>query len=204
MLRQQLLRYNRSMRIAIPVLLCLFAGCSGEEPVGWHELDLGILEVDGDLGGRVLTADGARADLFNRLSGRLQEAVAADGPVHAIGVCRDEAPGFAAAVGERFGLTIGRTGVRLRNPVNAGPEWAADAIAAQATRKRAWLHSDGRLGVLTPIQTALTCLVCHGTAETLGPGVADALAEHYPADAATGFAEGDLRGWFWVEIPAAD
>jgi hypothetical protein len=28
-----------------------------------------------------------------------------------------------------------------------------------------------------------------------------ALAARYPDDRATGFAPGDLRGWFWVEVP---
>ena len=32
--------------------------------------------------------------------------------------------------------------------------------------------------------------------------VREALATHYPADQATGFQTGDLRGWFWVTVPA--
>jgi hypothetical protein len=32
--------------------------------------------------------------------------------------------------------------------------------------------------------------------------VKEALAEHYPEDQATGFQEGDLRGWFCIEVPA--
>jgi hypothetical protein len=28
------------------------------------------------------------------------------------------------------------------------------------------------------------------------------LAKTYPGDRATGFAAGELRGWFWLEIPA--
>jgi len=27
------------------------------------------------------------------------------------------------------------------------------------------------------------------------------LAAKYPMDQATGFKEGDLRGWFWIEVP---
>ena len=70
--------------------------------------------------------------------------------------------------------------------------------------KMVWESRDGTLGVLTPIQMASSCLTCHGGPEDLGEGVADALAKHYPEDAATGFAEGELRGWFWVESPAVD
>jgi hypothetical protein len=44
------------------------------------------------------------------------------------------------------------------------------------------------------------CLVCHG--ETLAPEIAAQIAAQYPEDQATGFADGDLRGVFWVEFPS--
>ena len=33
------------------------------------------------------------------------------------------------------------------------------------------------------------------------PEVQHALKESYPVDRAVGFAEGEVRGWFWVELP---
>jgi hypothetical protein len=60
----------------------------------------------------------------------------------------------------------------------------------------------GRLGVLTPIRVGGLCLQCHGQPDDLAPGVVESLERLYPDDQATGFAEGDLRGWFWVEVPA--
>jgi len=56
------------------------------------------------------------------------------------------------------------------------------------------------VGVLRPIGTADTCTHCHGTPSSLGPEVRDVLAKAYPADRATGFAAGDLRGWMWAEV----
>ena len=47
------------------------------------------------------------------------------------------------------------------------------------------------------------CLACHGPAEQIAPDVKELLAREYPSDQATGFQEGDLRGWFWVEVPTA-
>ena len=38
-----------------------------------------------------------------------------------------------------------------------------------------------------------------GPAEEIDAEVMAALAEHYPDDQAVAFAEGDLRGWFWIE-----
>ena len=61
---------------------------------------------------------------------------------------------------------------------------------------------DNRVGYAEPITTAPMCLTCHGN--ELSAEVRGALAEHYPADQATGFAAGDLRGVFWVTLPVPD
>jgi hypothetical protein len=34
----------------------------------------------------------------------------------------------------------------------------------------------------------------------IAPVIAEQLAKLYPDDQATGFLEGELRGWFWVEM----
>ena len=44
------------------------------------------------------------------------------------------------------------------------------------------------------------CVTCHGAKESFSPALIGALAERYPSDQAVGFAEGDLRGWFWAEL----
>lgn len=33
------------------------------------------------------------------------------------------------------------------------------------------------------------------------PIVRAALMDRYPVDRAIGFTEGEIRGWFWVEVP---
>jgi hypothetical protein len=94
----------------------------------------------------------------------------------------------------------------LRNPTNAPRAWAADLIKANAGRQAR--DVDGfavdlgeTLGVLRPISQRPLCANCHGPADRLSPGVRSAIAERYPADKAVGFKEGEIRGWFWVEIP---
>jgi hypothetical protein len=47
-------------------------------------------------------------------------------------------------------------------------------------------------------------VTCHGGEEDLPREVVGALAEGYPQDQATGFSEGELRGWFWIEVPGAE
>jgi hypothetical protein len=47
------------------------------------------------------------------------------------------------------------------------------------------------------IPTAELCTTCHGS--NLDPAIAARLAELYPADRATRFAVGDIRGAFTIE-----
>ena len=55
------------------------------------------------------------------------------------------------------------------------------------------------LRLMRGIATEPGCLACHGA--QVAPAVRTAIAAHYPDDAATGFAVGDLRGGLWVEVP---
>jgi hypothetical protein len=143
----------------------------------------------------------------NALFGGLMQALTAalnDGdPAAAIRVCQEKAPAIAQTVATEHRVRIGRTSWKLRNPDNTPPDWAAGLIAERPERTRYLAGPAGALGVLMPIRLAGTCVQCHGPADQLDPAVKAQLAQHYPEDAATGFAEGDLRGWFWVEAPAA-
>jgi hypothetical protein len=127
------------------------------------------------------------------------------GPAQAIDVCRLQAPAIAAAASVD-GVTIGRTSFRLRNPGNAPSVWQQVGLRHyQQSEDREPMLIDlenGQMGYMEPIVTAPMCLACHGS--ELSVEVKDALAKHYPADQATGFAAGDLRGIFWVSLPVTD
>lgn len=149
-------------------------------------------------------ADAAIRDLQRRLSARLQEELHKGGPTRALGVCRDEAQALTAETARVQGVRVGRSSHRLRNPGNAAPPWAERFVAAGAGRKAASVEAvvvdlGDRVGVLRPIPTAAPCTQCHGRAERLSPEVAALLATAYPQDRATGFDEGDLRGFLWAE-----
>jgi hypothetical protein len=58
-----------------------------------------------------------------------------------------------------------------------------------------------RVGVLRPIAHQRVCAGCHGPEDKLDPRVRRTLNEFYPGDRAVGFHEGELRGWFWAEVP---
>ncbi len=139
--------------------------------------------------------------LRSSLGRELGAALKRGGPAAAIAVCAERAPAIAASLGDAT-LRIGRTSHKLRNPRNAPPAWVAPLLAEYqknpglASSER--LIGPGRVGYLEPIKTVTPCLACHG--QTLDGSVEEALAKRYPKDAATGFAAGDLRGLFWVEV----
>lgn len=145
----------------------------------------------------------AREAMFTRLNGRLMEVVGSEGPAAAIAVCSEEAPQIAADTSREHGVSMGRTSFRLRNPKNTPPPWATQLVADRVDEPT-YLSNGRKLAALLPIRLEATCLMCHGSEEAIPPPVKEALAKHYPEDQATGFQEGDLRGWFWVEVPAAD
>lgn len=145
----------------------------------------------------------AKDELFNRLSSRLMEVMSEQGPAAAISVCQKEATQIASEVGENRGLRIGRTGVRLRNPRNVPPEWAKPVTDAGTDSPKFVGLSNGNTGAILPIKLQGQCLMCHGPKEQIAPIIQSQLTKLYPDDAATGFREGELRGWFWIELPSA-
>lgn len=142
------------------------------------------------------------------LVARLQQALPQGAPA-AIAVCQEEAPRIAAALATH-GAKLGRVTRKPRNPANAATGWQAEALAefeaAVAAGKPLEGQSFSRLlpaGVTAyaePIVIQPLCLTCHG--EQLAPEVTAALAERYPADQATGYKLGELRGAAWVELPS--
>lgn len=153
-------------------------------------------------------ARAAAADLGSTLRARLQAQLTATGPAAAIDFCRTEAPRVAAEVAARHRLRVGRTALRVRSSTNAPGAWQSavlDRFAAEAAAGRApeSLESaeiqQGTLRWARGLRTEGVCTLCHGAA--LPGDVTLALQRSYPGDRATGFAEGDLRGLIWVEVP---
>lgn len=148
-------------------------------------------------------ANVAREELVDAIMEELGEALADGGSVGAIRICRKRAPEIASQVSSRHAVVIGRTSFKLRNPVNQPPEWARGFVQ-QMTEEVTYLKGPGEtLGVLMPIRLQEPCLGCHGPSESIEPDLKATLDQLYPEDQATGFAEGDLRGWLWAEVAAA-
>ena len=184
----------------------LFVGCQGQRKPTGRDLSERDVESSADASPkvkdrRIQIAVKAKEALFTALSGRLMEVLQADGPIAAISVCSREASTIAASVGKEHGVEIGRTSFKLRNPANAPRDWVKPLVEERVETTQSVLLENGNLGVLYPIHLNVKCLMCHGGPDDILDQVKTELAELYPNDAATGFKQGDLRGWFWVEVP---
>jgi hypothetical protein len=191
---------RHAVNVARRLLLPLLTALACESPEKTYPIDA----VPSDLREPVAAADAAIAALQQRLARRLGDALADGGPRGAAHVCSEEAQALTAAVAREQGLVVGRTSHRVRNPENAPPAWARAHVqraAAGGSAEPIVVRLDDRVGVLRPIVVAAPCLLCHGTASAIDPTVLAVLHAAYPEDRATGFAEGDLRGFFWAEAP---
>lgn len=157
-----------------------------------------------------IQAEAAAADFSMQLRQTLMAAISEGGPAGGVATCQVQAPRIAAEVAQAHGVSMGRVGVRVRNPGNAAQGWQGDALAAFAARsetgeapeslRQIELSPDGStLRMARGIRTEGACLMCHGPA--VPPALEASIREHYPDDRATGFSEGSLRGLLWVEVP---
>lgn len=137
----------------------------------------------------------------------LQEEIAKGGPEGAIDVCRVKAPQMAKEASEKTGWSIRRVSLRNRNPKAVPDAWEravledfdrrAAAGADPATLEKGEVVVEGgarSYRYMKALPTQPLCVACHGPADQLSPAVKAKLARHYPADRATGYAPGQIRG----------
>jgi hypothetical protein len=131
--------HSRKSPLLLIVLCSIFIGCSPREEASAPAIAVppeqmnAVVIVEGEKPSdeqqrRMLAA---KESLFQKLSGRLMETMSTEGPAAAIDVCQKEAPQIAQAVGEEQGVSIDRTGLRLRNPLNQTPAWATSLVESK-------------------------------------------------------------------------
>jgi hypothetical protein len=185
---------NPRMRPLVLVVALLGCGARSDAP---REVTAADLERGRKLAGSL------KQTLFAELGAAIGRGVPS-----AIEVCQTRAPAIAAQLSTE-GARLGRATRRARNPSNRAEGWTLDAIThfedvharkqplATATFSR--VLGDGRIAYAEPLVIQELCLQCHG--KELNRDVRESLASRYPADQATGYAAGDLRGVVWVELP---
>ncbi len=147
--------------------------------------------------------------LLNQLGQKLKGAMSADGPVAAVGVCKEAAPAIANSLSAEHGVQITRIGTRARNPKMGVPNaWQKAALTkfeerlAQGEKPadlEFWQVADTgngkrELRYAKAIITQPLCLSCHGQPQDIAAPLAEKIRQEYPHDQATGYAAGTLRG----------
>jgi hypothetical protein len=147
------------------------------------------------------------ATLQQQLSNQLKSSIQTEGIVAAIQVCANVAQPMTGDISAATTQQqISRTALRVRNPVNQPDalsesilqDWQVAMAVDGAVPEPAVSHEDGLTIVHHPIILQKGCLACHGDPAKIKPDVAKKIDQLYPADTATGFAEGELRGAFRV------
>lgn len=199
------------MRVAIALLSALAMSCARAPgptepgPAAPSTADrYALQDAPASLAPAVARAEAAMRSYRDRLRAQLSAEISRGGPSSAVRVCRTGAPALAAEVSRQSGVEVGRTSARLRSGENVPPPWAAALVAETATRRASEVQPavfdlGDRIGLLRPAPAVGQCLACHGTPDRIAPDVKATIDAAYPRDAATGYVEGDLRGWFWAE-----
>lgn len=163
----------------------------------------------------VEAARGLAGSLAQQLGARLQSAVAEGGPPGAIDVCSVAAPSIAGALSRRNGVKITRVSLQVRNPLLGTPDaWeqtvlldferrlAAGEPIAQIEFAEVVREPSGEfLRYMKALPVQPLCLGCHGPVEGIAAPVRARLAVEYPADRATGYTVGRIRGAISVKQP---
>lgn len=137
----------------------------------------------------------------------LNTQIAKDGVASAVTVCSEKAPQMAKAASEQSGWAIRRVSLRNRNPKAVPDAWELAALedfdrrtAAGETpvslEKYAVVEEGGRkeYRYMKALPVQQVCVACHGASEKITPEVTERLNALYPADKATGYAVGQIRG----------
>ncbi len=155
----------------------------------------------------------AADDLLGAVRTVLLREMGAGGPVRAIVACADSAPALIRRMQEDRGVGIRRISNRWRNAHDIPDPYELDILMLWDS-----LHAAGTLHdreehaavvqepsgpvfrYMRPIFVQGMCVVCHGERTEMKNLIATVLQDRYPADRATGYRPGDLRGAVSVRV----
>ena len=181
--------------------IMLAAVIQGQTPPTWR-----IAEAPAELRPAISRADLIIAAMHDALLWELNSGLEQGGALLAIKSCHIDSARVSQRVGQQEGVASGRTSDRLRNPTNTPRPWASSIVKENAGRRVKDVGGfavdlGDKVGVIRPISERPQCASCHGRPEKFSTAIRAELAARYPADRAVGFDEGEIRGWYWVEMP---
>jgi hypothetical protein len=133
---------------------------------------------------------------FDTLRNSLLGAIGKHGFPYAISFCNEHAASLTAAFKEND-ATIRRTSLHYRSPLNE-PDSLERSVLSQFEKEgpsTKIIRAEGEVHFIKPILMQAMCLNCHGKpGENILPETLEKIQANYPADKATGYSDGDLRG----------
>lgn len=147
------------------------------------------------------------AATFSELSGRLQAAMKEGGVAGALQYCNVVASPLVDSLSKANNAAIRRTSLKTRNPGNAPvggeqkalQDYAKKAATGKELSPALLLLDEHRVAFMAPIKVLPLCLKCHGQpGEDIAVTDMHLIRKLYPADQATGFRTGDLRGMWSI------
>ncbi|NQV53332.1 MAG: DUF3365 domain-containing protein [Flavobacteriales bacterium] len=150
-------------------------------------------------------ASSTKAVLGKQLMGKLH----GDGTLAALEFCNLQAMHFTDSMSLKHNAAIKRVTDQARNAKNkANPteaeiigRWKRALSAGKVIEPLLDSNADGSFNFYAPILTNAMCLRCHGNQGDIQPEVAHTLNQLYPADRATGYGAGELRGIWSIQWP---
>ena len=145
---------------------------------------------------------------FDTLRSALLQKMKETGVAGAIEYCNINAYAITSLYAKED-IAIRRTAEKYRNPGNA-PDSIEKIIFAhyksllsnKQPLENVVLESSGNIHYFKPIILQAMCRNCHGVpGSDIQPQVVEEIKRRYPADMATGFSEGDLRGIWHIRFP---
>lgn len=185
-----------------PILLAaLWAGCQGERKNALTEEEQAQYTRKGQ-------------DIVQNVAAIITSAVTKSindgGVAKAAQYCSYIAIPMVDTLAAGHGVTIRRTSDKIRNPKDAPTERELEVIKQFQQQKAAGKELQPLVEVIDPATVAYyqpiliqpLCLSCHGMpGETMTEDDYGIIKYLYPDDEATGYALGDLRGIFSLQIP---
>jgi hypothetical protein len=198
---------NRCLILLVTILL-VAGGCSPEpaavEPPQEPAAPAAALDAAALLDrGRTISAQA-----FGLLSSNLLMAIQQSGVSNALPFCSALAMPLTSLVANTNDVTLRRVSHRPRNPANrASPAERERIESYRATlsaggKPQALLVTNDMITFYAPIViTNQLCLQCHGKpGEDIAPANLEVIRRLYPADEATGFGLGEVRGLWRIDF----
>lgn len=152
---------------------------------------------------------------LKQLGGQLKKEMKANGPVAAIKVCKEIAPGIASELSLENGWRVTRVTTKPRNALlGTTDSWERKTLADFESRaekgeqyasmaKAEVVDESGKsyFRYMKPLAIQPVCLACHGADEQIPASVKAALDTAYPHDQARGYKVGELRGAVSIKQP---